>query len=80
MFSTLDVVLMNHAMGRLDNPFAGFEQTIYPGQYVLSSPQPKPFKDTGGGGSFSGLAAATSAPEPEPRSSARARSLWPQLP
>jgi hypothetical protein len=77
MFSMLDVVLMNHALGR--EPFQGFEATIYPGQYTLSRPLPKPFKDTGGGGSsFSGLAASQT-PAEAPRSSAAARSLWPQL-
>jgi hypothetical protein len=79
MFNTVDVVLANYAMGRLDNPFAGFAPTIYPGKYVLASPEPRPFKDTGGS-SFSGAVAA-SALEPDvgPKSSLQARSIWPNL-
>jgi hypothetical protein len=78
MFSTLDVVLANYSLGR--EPFQGFQPTIYPGQYTLSGPQPKPFKDTSSGGSsFSGLAAAQAEPDVAPKSSAGARSLWPQL-
>jgi len=80
MFSTLDVVLANSAMGRM--PFEGVQPTIYPGQYTLSSPTPKPFRDTGGvSSSFSGAVAASQiAPDvAAPKSSAGARAIWPNL-
>jgi hypothetical protein len=76
MFSTLDVVLMNHALGR--EPFQGFQPTIYPGQYALSSPARVPSR-----ASYDAPARPVVMPEPEPevpRSSARARSIWPNLP
>ena len=77
MFNTVDVVLANYAMGRLDNPFAGFEQTIYPNTYVLSSPQPS---RAGAGGGYAGpRVPPVVVPEEVPKSSVGARSLWPQL-
>jgi hypothetical protein len=78
MFSMLDVVLMNHALGRSDNPFAGFEKTIYPNTYVLSSPVARAPSRA----SYDAPSRSVVMPEPEPeapRSSPGARSLWPQL-
>jgi hypothetical protein len=66
-------MVVNVQMGRW--PMAGLEPTLDPHTYIISGSWPRP-KPTPGG--FSGL--ASQAPAEAPRSSARARSLWPNLP
>jgi hypothetical protein len=70
MYSTLDVVLFNQGRGRM--PLEGFQESIYPGQYVASSPPPRPPLPQSGG-SFSSAVAATAPPK------TAASTLWPNL-
>jgi hypothetical protein len=77
-YTMMDIALA-HAFG--GGPTFDQVQQILPGvdRYVMPNSWPRPRPTSPSTSSFSGL--ATTAPEPEaPRSSARARSLWPNLP